>query len=82
MLPGGDVVRCEVYDGLVCRAVGIVEQLEKRLAMDLFALFEAEHNVLGWLMQGYRDKAEVLAQLALFANEGDRGTKFFGRQRL
>jgi hypothetical protein len=33
-------------------------------------------------MQGCRDKAEVLAQLALFANEGDRGTKLFGRQRL
>ena len=54
------------------------QELDRRI--DELAI--AEHNVLGWLMQGYRDKAEVFAQLALFANDGDRGTKLFGRQRL
>src|SRR5258708_3472672 len=82
MLPGSNFIRCEVHYRLICRTVIVVEQLDKSFARYLITFLEIEHNILRWLMESRRDKADMPTELTFFANKSHCSSKLFGCQWL
>src|SRR5207302_1510214 len=58
MLPGSNFIRCKIHYRFICRATVVVEELDKGFARYPITFLEVEHNILWWLMESHRDKAD------------------------